>query len=223
MRRAWAIREFANELANTDPPGDSSENFYRCDVRLANLVRWLDRFDDVPGSAIFVGAEPGRHGAAMTGVPFVSTYMLTSGDDPWGEFGEGTDYAVPPSEKRDQTEHTATRFWRYIAPQLVGLPRPLIWNTYPFWPYNLTDDGNLENRGANPCEIEIGKPWLKRISAMFPGAQLVAAGKQAEKTLESMAFDPLKMPHPAARISNDKLIAAAKQVAAVLRSSIEQK
>lgn len=223
MRRGRDIKAFVDSLANAELPDDLIANIYTCDARRANLLRWFEGFEDLPGSAIFVGAEAGQKGAAITGVPFVSSQVITAGGDPWSEFGFGRGYVVPAGSRTDQAETTATRFWRYVAPQLKGLPRPLVWNTYPFWTYCVGDGGQLKNRGANKHEIEVGKRWLRWVLQIFPRARVVASGDQAKKTLKSMGFEHLKMPHPAARIKNTDLISASKEIARVLRSDLNPK
>ena len=95
MSRDAEIREFVDSLAEVDPPSDQSVNIYRNTVRCANLIRWLSGFDDTSQSMIFVGEAPGRDGGAITGIPFVSPMVLTSVNDPWGEFGYETQYELP--------------------------------------------------------------------------------------------------------------------------------
>ncbi len=223
MTRQRDIDRFVASLAEAETPDDRSVNIYRNATRRDNLKRWLSKFNDEPGSAIFVGAEPGRDGAAITGVPYVSPHVMTAGGDPWGEFGIERGYVVPTCKKTHQLEKTATRYWGLVAPQLKGLPRPLIWNTYPFWPYDFNESGGLKNRGADRVEIEYGKRWLTWILKIFPCARVVASGKQSKKVLKSLGLDPLVMPHPAARISNADLISASKDVAKVLHLDAKPK
>ena len=117
MRR---FGEFVDSLAEVDPPSDQSVNIYRDAVRSTNLIHWLSGFDGTSQSAIFVGEAPGRDGGAITGIPFVSPKVLTSANDPWGEFGSETQYELPVGQDANHRERTATRFWKHVPPLFFG-------------------------------------------------------------------------------------------------------
>lgn len=216
MTRDAEIHQFVESLAKAEPPDDRSANIYSDSTRRENLSRWLRTFDDTPHSAIFVGEAPGRDGGAITGIPFVSPHVLTTTQDHWNEFGSTTCYRLPGGEDATRRERTATRFWKHVPGSLNGLPRPLTWNIYPFWPFDFDENGNRRNRAPRRGEIEFGSRWLERVVEMYPRSQVVAVGIMANKTLKSMGVETQKIPHPS-RGSDASLIAGLEQVGKQLR------
>ena len=216
MRREAEIKEFVGSLAAAEPPDDRSVNIYRDAIRCSNLTRWLETFVDSPRSAIFVGEAPGRDGGAITGIPFVSPNVISSNSDCWGDFGRECDYEIPHGADETQRERTATRFWKHVPQQFAGLPRPLTWNIYPYWPFEVNANGKTINRGPTRGEIEHGSIWLQRLIAMNPRALTVAVGVKARDTLKSMGFDAPQIPHPS-RGSDAKLIRNLAKVASILQ------
>ena len=120
MRGDAAIREFVEALTKADTPNDRSVNVYGNGVRCANLMRWFMTFEHTSQSAIFVGEAPGRDGGAITGIPFVSPKVLTSENDPWGEFGSETQYELPVGQDENHRERTATRYWKHVSIMFFG-------------------------------------------------------------------------------------------------------
>ena len=217
MRRDIAVEEFVQSLAYAELPDQRSVNVYRNVTRCANLKRWLNTFEDTSQSAIFVGEALGRDGGAITGIPFVSPDVLTLGNDPWGEFGTKTGYSMPEDGKPTQKERTATRFWKHVPACFEGLPRPLTWNIFPFWPFQVVGDGRRINRTPDRDEVEFGQHWLVRAVGMFAQAKVVAVGVKARETLESLDIDSAMIPHPS-RGSDSGLIVALQEVTRILRS-----
>ena len=216
MRRASDIRAFVESLATAVPPNDLSVNPYTDEVRRNNLIRWITAFDDTSQSVIFIGEAPGRDGARITGIPFVSPQVLTSGADPWGEFGPHSRYRVPLGDKSAQRERSATRLWKHLPPHFKGLPRSLTWNIYPFWPFSVDNNGKQVNRAPTREEIVHGSRWLLALIGLHPNAKVVAFGNKAKETLVSLGIDAPKIPHPS-RGSDAKLIAGLISVAEMLR------
>ena len=216
MSRDVAIREFVEALTEADIPDDRSVNIYRNAVRCANLMRWFRTFENTPQSAIFVGEAPGRDGGAITGIPFVSPMVLTSADDPWGEFGAGTGYELPVGQDASHRERTATRFWKHVPTCFSDLPRPLTWNIYPFWPFAVGGNDRRINRAPTRNEIAFGSDWLVRVIEMYPNARVMAVGNKAQDTLEAIGIDAPLVPHPS-RGSDEKLISSLERVAENLR------
>ena len=217
MNRKVEIGKFVESLAKANTPDDQSVNIYRNAVRCANLMRWFRTFENTSQSAIFVGEAPGRDGGAITGIPFVSPKVLTSADDPWGEFRSETEYELPVGQDVNHRERTATRFWKHVPSCFSGLPRPLTWNIYPFWPFASGKSGVLVNRAPTRDEIAFGSGWLVRVVEMYPNAHVVAVGNKAQDTLESMGIDAPLVPHPS-RGSDEKLIKSLERVAENLRN-----
>ena len=164
VRRDAEVERFVQSLADARLPNRQSANVYRNATRRANLKRWLNTYEDSHRSTIFVGEALGRDGGAITGIPFVSPNVLTSGDDPWGAFGPQTSYSLPEKANPNQKERTATRFWKHVPSHLDDLPRPLTWNIFPFWPYQVDGDGRRFNR--TPTKEEIDFAIEKTIAAV---------------------------------------------------------
>lgn len=196
MTSVLEVNQFVESLADAELPDDRSVNVYSNTTRCENLRRWFNTFEDTSRSAIFVGEALGRDGGAITGVPFVSPHVLTSGQDPWGEFGPGTSYSMPEYGDPIQRERTATRFWKHVPALLCGLPRPLTWNIFPFWPYSTDNRGKRFNRAPTRVEVEFGEQWLVQVTEMFPNAHIFSVGNLAQKTLKSLAIESHKIPHP---------------------------
>lgn len=216
MSREAEIRGFVDSLAKAQTPDDQSVNIYQNAVGCVNLMRWLSGFEDTPRSAIFVGEAPGRDGGAITGIPFVSPMVLMSENDPWGELGSEPKYELPVGQDGNHRERTATRFWKHVPTYFSGLPRPLTWNIYPFWPFAIHGSGRRINRAPTKDEIAFGSEWLVRVIDMYPSAHVVAVGVKARDTLESIGVDAPLVPHPS-RGSDEKLINSLEQVAENLR------
>ena len=221
MSRDAEIKVFVEALTKADTPDDRSVNIYRNAVRCANLMRWFRAFENMSQSAIFVGEAPGRDGGAITGIPFVSPKVLTSADDPWGEFGAGTGYELPVGQDASHRERTATRFWKHVPRCFVGLPRPLTWNIYPFWPFRVGGDDKRTNRAPTRDEIAFGSEWLARVIEMYSNANVVAVGNKAHDTLEAIGIDAPLVPHPS-RGSDEKLVNSLERVAENLRADMDR-
>ena len=217
MRRVVEVNEFVQSLANAELPDRRSVNVYLDATRCENLRRWFNTFEDTPRSAIFVGEALGRDGGAITGIPFVSPNVLTSGQDPWDEFGSETSYSMPERGDSTQKERTATRFWKHVPACFDGLPRPLTWNIFPFWPYSADNRGKRFNRAPTNDEIEFGRSWLERVCETFPNAKVISVGVRAKETLEIMGIETPMVPHPS-RGSDKGLTMALQRVAGILRT-----
>ncbi len=205
MTRVPEVNQFIKSLADAELPDRRSVNVYLNTTRCENLRRWFNTFEDTSQSTIFVGEALGRDGGAITGVPFVSPHVLTSTQDPWGEFGPETSYSMPVNGDSTQKERTATRFWKHVPGLLGGLPRPLTWNIFPFWPYSTDNRGRRINRAPTKVEVEFGEHWLVQVTEMFPNAHILSVGNLAQKTLKSLAIESHKIPHPS-RGSDSSLV-----------------
>ena len=221
MTRVLEVDQFVESLADADLPDDRSVNVYLDTTRCENLRRWFNTFEDTSQSAIFVGEALGRDGGAITGIPFVSPDLMTRGVSGWEDFGPSSPYQVPPGSNFSQRERSATRFWKHVPTTLCGLPRPLTWNLYPFWPCEVSVTGKAKNRTPSKAEIEYGTNWLTRLIAMYRGARVVAVGVKARETLHVMGIDAPQIPHPS-RGTDDRLTGALVDVAKLLRSGVRR-
>ena len=107
--------------------------------------------------------------AAITGIPFVSPQVVNSKNDPLEQLRtRSAGFEIPDGAAETQRERTATRFWKHVPHHFVGLPRPLTWNIYPFWPFELNANGIVVNRAPTRKEIVVGLSWLHRLIDMYP-------------------------------------------------------
>ena len=114
------------------------------------LMRWFGTFENTSQSAIFVGEAPGRDGGAITGIPFVSPKVLTSGDDPWGEFGCGNvGMSCRSGKMRIIGSGLQRGFGSMFRRVFSDLPRPLTWNIYPFWPFAVVGNDRRDQSGTD--------------------------------------------------------------------------
>ena len=188
------ITDFVDSLARAETLRNDLANIYKDPVRCENLTRWLERPGHQPPAVLLVGEAPGKKGAAMTGVPFVSPDVLMRGPkcgDPWGAFGTDAGYKyVTPSR-----EGTATMFWEVMARYFRDCPLPMTWNAVPFWPVG----SNGRNRTPTPPERALGREWLHRLTTIYPDALLVAVGKKALETCKELHLPYRGVRHPANR------------------------
>lgn len=78
-------------------------------------------------------------------------------------------------------EQTATIVWE----QLSILPElPLLWNSFPFHPYQKTH--STKNRTPKEQEIRIGKGFLRYIIDLYSIDYIIPVGNKAEASLRSM-------------------------------------
>ena len=194
MNRQFEIRDFVDSLAAAKMPDDKSINIYEDQIRCGNLMQWLRTFEDVPGSAVFVGEAPGVKGARITGVGFTSPATIKAHNhDPWQAFGSVAGYEIPNGENDSQGEPTATVFWKHVGRHFADLPRPLTWNAYPFWPHR---DDKLTNRQPTGPEILQGSRWLRCLVDLYPSARIAAVGRSAEKSLKEIGVKHTYIRHP---------------------------
>lgn len=182
------VSKFVDSLARAEMPSDNLVNIYKDSVRRENLIRWLKRPGHEHPAVLLVGEAPGKNGAAITGVPFVSPDVLMrgpKGGDPWGAFGTGAGYR----DMKPLREPTATMFWEVVANHMERCPLPMTWNAVPFWPRG--------NQTPSTGEREFGREWLRGLLDIYPGASLVAVGRNAQKTCEELGLRYEGIRHPA--------------------------
>ncbi len=186
------IADFVDSLARAEMPRDDLVNIYKDSVRCENLTRWLKRMGHQRPAVLLVGEAPGKKGAAITGVPFVSPDVLMrgpKGGDPWSAFGTEAGYQyMNPSR-----EGTATMFWEVMARYFGECPLPMTWNAVPFWPVG--SDGR--NRCPTPPERELGGEWLHRLTTIYRDALLVAVGRHAQRACGELGLHHESVQHPA--------------------------
>lgn len=187
-----SIQEFLTSLERASMPSTGLVNIYGDSGKRENLTCWLERRGHERPTTLFVGEAPGKDGAAITGVPFVSPDVLMNGPkrgDPWGAFGTGAGYRRMTPGK----EGTATMFWEVVARYLGEHPYPVTWNTVPFWPV----EGAGGNRTPSTAEQQFGSEWLRQLVAIYPEASIVAVGNKAHEACRRLGQPHLCVPHPA--------------------------
>ena len=194
MRRERAVDRFIADLGRAKTSDARSTNIYHNHIQRNNLKRWMLAFEFDDPAPLFVGEAPGINGARITGIPFTSSEVLTSWSDPWDAFAMENGFAIPDGENRFQREATATLFWQNVIEWCSGLPRPLTWNAYPFWPHDGEHSGN---RTPNVEELRIGSEWLQRMIELHPNAVIVAVGRYAERALKAIDVGHFPIRHPA--------------------------
>ncbi len=194
MRREREIDEFITDLGCAKTPDAKSANIYRNQIQKDNLKRWMLMFECDAPAPLFVGEAPGINGARITGIPFTSPELLTSSSDPWDAFAADNCFAIPLGENRSQREATATLFWKSVIEWCSGLPRPMTWNAFPFWPHDGEQRGN---RTPTVAELRIGSQWLQRMVELHPNAVIVGVGRCAERALKAINVGHIPIRHPA--------------------------
>lgn len=194
MSREWEVDRFIADLGCAKTSDARSTNVYQNQIQRSNLKRWMQGFECDAPAPLFVGEAPGINGARITGIPFTSPEVLTSWSDPWDAFAAENGFAIPDGENRSQREPTATLFWKNVTEWCSGLPRPLTWNAYPFWPHDGEQSGN---RTPNVEELRTGSEWLRRMIELHPNAVIVAVGRCAERALKAIDVGHFPIRHPA--------------------------
>ncbi len=167
-------------------------NFYsakRTNLQRANLERYLMFMSEQHSDTLLVGEAPGYNGCRLTGVPFSSEHIIREGVCDGKVFGIHNGYKA--STKRVKKEQSASAMWSVLE----GLDTlPLLWNAFPFHPYN---EGNIDsNRKPNAKELAIGRYYLKELIEMFQIKDVIAVGNVADTVLIKMGIEHTKVRHP---------------------------
>lgn len=121
----------------------------------------------------------------MTGVPFTSEKILAN-----NSFFK--DFGFQFINEKLESEQSATIVWsvlenlRYI---------PLIWNIFPYHPYNGNDYHS--NRTPNENELELGKNYLIKLLGIFEIDIIAAVGRKPESKLKDIGIEYKYIRHPA--------------------------
>lgn len=184
LAAAPAPPDAVNMYAPWGPPGNA--------VRRANLALALRLARARGPDLLLVGEAPGYNGARRTGVPFTSERLLLEGLGPLGQFGAERGFAIATDDGRTAGEQTATIVYRELRE--LGL-FAAGWNAYPLHPHRPGDDQS--NRPPRAAELALGRPFLARALALFPGVPAVAMGNVAAASLAALGVSYVKLRHPA--------------------------
>jgi hypothetical protein len=149
-----------------------------CNGPDAKLVRLAAHLDCVP-KFILCGEAPSHRGCRHSGIAFTSERQLLAGEIPRIS---RMSYRLT-SKDRPYSESSATIVWRALY-KLGIEERTILWNALPMHPHEPRN--KQSNRTPTSEEFEIGKPALQMLVDEFPSAKVVAVGKKAERSLNSM-------------------------------------
>jgi hypothetical protein len=169
--------------------GDLAENA----IRRRNLRLYLDQLFEIGPRMLLIGEAVSYRGGRLTGIAFVSESVMLAGVDTRNGRILGADHGyrkATPGPKLS-TEASATMVWGTIR---EIEPLPLLWNAFPFHPFN---PGNpLSNRAPAAAELLIGERFIARLMKLFAFEQVVAIGNSASLSLQRMSIAHTKVRHP---------------------------
>ncbi len=186
-----SIEHFIEELGNEnlDKYG-FSENLYAGNskesvIRKHNLLTYLEKMKSLNPRFLLLGEAPGYKGCRLTGVPFTSEKILAN-----HSFFQ--DFGFQFINEKLESEQSATIVWNVLQ-DLNN--KPLIWNIFPFHPY----DGNdyQSNRTPNENELELGKSYLDKLLEIFDIDIIAAVGRKPESKLKDIGIEYRYVRHPA--------------------------
>lgn len=123
---------------------------------------------------LLVGEAPGYQGCHFSGVPFTNEALICAGMVPRMPVGRIT------TRERPWSEPSATVVWSTLH-DLGVAERTVMWNAYAWHPHKEGDP--MSNRTPTGMELKKGLHLLQLIIRAFPEAQVVAVGRNAEKSL----------------------------------------
>lgn len=190
------IRAFVELLARTET-GPASTNFFDYSdggnaLRRRNLELYLLQMLERRPSVLLVGEAPGYRGMRMTGVPFSNPAIIEGRVDPFGLFGPGRGFVLPPDAGTVAAEPTATVMWDVLA-ELGFLP--LLWSAYPLHPHQ--PGRPLSNRTPSAAEIRAGLPLWQELARIFGIGNVVAVGNIGHRSVLAGGHSAPKVRHPA--------------------------
>jgi uracil-DNA glycosylase len=154
-----------------------------CNGPKAKLARLAAHLGCVP-EFILCGEASSHRGCRHSGIAFTSERQLLYGIPLHGKVPR-----ISPMNHRLTTralpysERSATIVWKALY-ELGIEKRTILWNALPMHPHKSGDEQS--NRTPTSEEFENGKRALQRLVDAFPSAKVVAVGKKAERSLNSM-------------------------------------
>ena len=155
--------------------------------RLHNLGRYFEQMEGLAPSMLLVGEAPGYRGCRLSGIPFVSSQLLETGLADGSLLGATAGYEPIGEWPEVRREASSTIVWQTLT-QLSHIP--LLWNACPFHPHQ--PDAPQTNRAPKTAELDLGRPFLTQLLALFPVKTVVAVGNKAD-------FCPYPLGHPASK------------------------
>jgi uracil-DNA glycosylase len=157
------------------------------DAKLARLAEHLACEPEF----VLCGEAPSYSGCRHSGIAFTSERLLLEGKIP----------RISPMSERltsrrlPYSERSATIVWNALY-KLGIEERTILWNALQMHPHR--PGKPQSNRTPTSVELEIGKRALRMLVDKFPSAKVVAVGRKAERSLNSMGvFPAATVRHPA--------------------------
>ena len=143
-------------------------------------------------AVVLCGEAPGYQGCHFSGVPFTSEALLCEGAIPRCETS-----ARLTTRPHPWSEPSARIVWKALYEFGIA-ERTVLWNTFAFHPHRPGEP--YTNRTPRTEEIEANAGILRAVLGHFQdaGAQVVAVGRVAERTLQRLGITVrAQVQHPA--------------------------
>jgi uracil-DNA glycosylase len=173
-----AIDHLIGDLARLKSTGTLFNPF--ADARLANNLRLYFNFLlEAPVRVAMIGEAAGHRGCAHTGMPFTSPETLRDCQNAF--FSAHRDRLY-----RQGDIYEPSGRWVWGVADAHGVV-PLLWNALPLHPH---EPGKVRtNRTPTRTEMELGQPFLVRVLDIFRPELVVAVGRKAEQSLNTLFPD----------------------------------
>ena len=165
----------------------NSQNRNQNQIRQNNLLSYLTFMLAKQPQFILIGEAPGYRGARLTGIPFVSPFILTQLPTLLGI----SPLEIPDEWPHIQKEASATMMWETLG-KITAVP--LIWNAFPFHPHKPGQPQS--NRPPLQKELIQGQPFLETLCKLFPIQTVIAVGNTAAHALTRWDIPHKKVRHP---------------------------
>jgi hypothetical protein len=161
-------------------------------LRRRNLEIYLQEMLDRSPTVLLLGEAPGFRGMRITGVPCTNRTMFEGPANSFGLFGPEKGYELPAEAAGVASEPTATVMWEVLA-ELHFLP--LLWSACPW--HTHVPGRPQSNRTPTAAEADLGTPFWRSLTELFPIETVVAVGNVAHRSLLRSGVDAPKVRHPA--------------------------
>jgi uracil-DNA glycosylase len=152
-------------------------------IRQNNLHNYLASFDKKT-QFFLVGEAPGPWGCRFSGVPFTSERALDQNQFPFQ--GRSSSRLEPLAAER-----SGTILWETL---IDFFPNFLVWNCIPYHP---TKPGEpLSIRTPKKSEILQHRHILQSMIEILKPKQVIAIGRKAEQSLQSLGIEASYVRHP---------------------------
>lgn len=185
------IDKFITELENENLSEIGfSENLYTGNssgsiIRKHNLLTYLLKMKSLNPKFLLLGEAPGYKGCRLTGIPFTSEKILAN-----HPFFKDLNFQFINDNL--ESEQSATIVWNILQNYEN---KPLIWNIFPFHPYDGLNHNT--NRTPNENELEIGKEYLLKLLDIFKINLIAAVGRKPESKINEINIQYQYVRHPA--------------------------